>query len=496
MKKWHKRIVNSKTKSNKSMSNLLGLLVLAISVWGFSAGSTQDSHATDYACSTYYVHNGDNPDWTVSKEKDLQIVFTWNIFDPKQCISKIDKYVTNPEICVLCVHGFTINYTFPQIKLPQSWKLIRSGDYVVVTASVEVPIDWLEASPNDGTNSNQLMEDVFSGLVSLQGSDDKFLGNVQGSISKPTLWGIWFSKNQGINTSDCNFPSADSIYESPKNPIEPKIEYKVLSYGSKPIIQIDIKESRNCIFLVHSGPLESVTDSTSQAKYFAESPFWKRPAIKFFSSILTSPDKLIQVGSGNFASNEKSKFYPMSNYPWATITSQPKNIMHSDSISGSDNSLTIKSTLELSSNFQSTDSVGIFIGYYYWYSGGASSLSGGWRITWTSSSTFTATYSPSSYSSPLRLMQYQTRFISIPADALLLSPADKAAADKAAFIKAANEKAAADKLIAEKTFADWLAQQKVAEVKRKTTIICLKGGVIKKVTAIKPSCPKGYKKKK
>jgi hypothetical protein len=61
--------------------------------------------------------------------------------------------------------------------------------------------------------------------------------------------------------------------------------------------------------------------------------------------------------------------------------------------------------------------------------------------------------------------------------------ADKAAADKtAAELKAkqeANAKAVADKAAATK----------------KTTIVCVKGKLIKKVTAVKPVCPKGYKKK-
>jgi len=53
----------------------------------------------------------------------------------------------------------------------------------------------------------------------------------------------------------------------------------------------------------------------------------------------------------------------------------------------------------------------------------------------------------------------------------------------------ADAKAIADKLAAEK-----LAATKAASLK-KTTISCVKGKFVKKVTAIKPVCPKGYKKK-
>ena len=78
---------------------------------------------------------------------------------------------------------------------------------------------------------------------------------------------------------------------------------------------------------------------------------------------------------------------------------------------------------------------------------------------------------------------------------------EKAAADKLI----ADEKAAADKVIADKAAADKAAADKAAADKaaaaakaaaaKKTTITCVKGKLTKKVTAVKPVCPKGYKKK-
>jgi hypothetical protein len=77
----------------------------------------------------------------------------------------------------------------------------------------------------------------------------------------------------------------------------------------------------------------------------------------------------------------------------------------------------------------------------------------------------------------------------------------KAAAEKAA----ADLKAAADKAAAEKVLADAkaaaakilaAAKAKAAAAKKKTTITCVKGKLTKKVTAVKPVCPKGYTKKK
>jgi hypothetical protein len=79
--------------------------------------------------------------------------------------------------------------------------------------------------------------------------------------------------------------------------------------------------------------------------------------------------------------------------------------------------------------------------------------------------------------------------------------ASKAAAEKAATdaANAAKDKAAqdaADKVTAQKKIADLEAQvAKIAAKAKNITITCIKGKTVKKVTGIKPVCPKGYKKK-
>lgn len=87
-----------------------------------------------------------------------------------------------------------------------------------------------------------------------------------------------------------------------------------------------------------------------------------------------------------------------------------------------------------------------------------------------------------------------------------LKAKQEAEAKAAAELKArqdAEAKAAADKVAAEKIIADAEseaakiiadAKAKAAETK-KTTITCVKGKLTKKVTAVNPKCPKGYKKK-
>jgi hypothetical protein len=54
-------------------------------------------------------------------------------------------------------------------------------------------------------------------------------------------------------------------------------------------------------------------------------------------------------------------------------------------------------------------------------------------------------------------------------------------------------------LQAEKTAAELKAKQEAdtkAAATKKTTITCVKGKLIKKVTAVKPKCPSGYRMKK
>ena len=74
-----------------------------------------------------------------------------------------------------------------------------------------------------------------------------------------------------------------------------------------------------------------------------------------------------------------------------------------------------------------------------------------------------------------------------------LKAKQEAEAKAAADLKAKQEAEA--RVAADKLAADKLAAAKLASMK-KTTITCVKGKVTKKVTAVKPKCPTGYKVKK
>ncbi len=73
-----------------------------------------------------------------------------------------------------------------------------------------------------------------------------------------------------------------------------------------------------------------------------------------------------------------------------------------------------------------------------------------------------------------------------------LKAKQEAEAKAAADLKAAGEKIISD---AKAEAARILAAAKAAASKKKITITCIKGKLVKKVTAIKPVCPVGYKKK-
>jgi hypothetical protein len=77
-----------------------------------------------------------------------------------------------------------------------------------------------------------------------------------------------------------------------------------------------------------------------------------------------------------------------------------------------------------------------------------------------------------------------------------LKAKQEAEAKAAAELKAKQEaeaKAAADRVLIAKILA--AAKAKAAAASKKSTITCVKGKLVKKVTAVKPVCPSGYKKK-
>jgi hypothetical protein len=124
-----------------------------------------------------------------------------------------------------------------------------------------------------------------------------------------------------------------------------------------------------------------------------------------------------------------------------------------------------------------------------------------------------ANWKSTSATSPEAVALIIDRLGAVKAAEVVAAAATKAAAEKAVVDKAAVDKAAVDKAAielkakqeaeakaaADKVAADLKAKQeaeaRAAAVKKKTTITCVKGKLTKKVTAVKPFCPAGFKKK-
>jgi hypothetical protein len=300
--------------------------------------------------------------------------------------------------------------------------------------------------------------------------------------------------------------------------------------------------------------------SETYGKTLAEYPYWNGEAAAYFDSILKSENSIIQVaanldvddkpcGGGEYTYNLCPKGGSIgiragSNYSSVhLVNAVPARLLsHTDSIIRVGKTIRITTSIDVSDlNPNSKDNVAIYIGTYRWWTKDASYVSGGWRVS-VSGGTYTARYSKGGSLPGGVFPSYYTKAISIPVSDLMISPQQKAeaeakaaaelkakqeaeakaAADKAAELKAkqdadaklAADKAAAElkakqeveaKLAADKAAAELKAKQdadakaaadKAAAATKKTTITCIKGKLTKKVTAVKPKCPSGYKVKK
>ena len=162
-------------------------------------------------------------------------------------------------------------------------------------------------------------------------------------------------------------------------------------------------------------------------------------------------------------------------------------VNHIDTVIRNATRVTISSQLDLSAIDTSRitpDSItGAYVGYYYPYTGTLSCFSSRWSVS-NSGSTIKLRYSKGGCLDPAQKYQYQTKYIQIPTLDLLYG-VGKADSERKLFLEA---KAATELKAKQEAAANAAA--------KKTTITCVKGKLTKKVTAVKPKCPSGYKLKK
>ena len=508
--------VNKKTEITTPIKfKKISLFLLAISL--FVSSMSLPSYAEDYSCLQPPETFGTEPTWKTSETKDLKFVISWAFKDPEKCILGMDEdrvYGNNLKY----PKDFGVFYQFPT-----SWKVSRDGEMALVSAETEIPLSLLQSlrridNSTSETNFYQTNQGFsITGYLKLKRAGSFASQYVDGKFGLAQLWGNWFSKNQGIFSNDCK--QVDLLREGTNI----GVDWKILNPGTNPKVEISLSEKFNCIFLVHAAPISTYKVSNkleSEKISLAEYPFWEGQGSLFFNDILSKPNQIVQVALGDFTSqNLKQPILSLTKL--AIVEKIPENILsHEDSIVRSNNVVKIISTIDGSKlNSASKDIVTIYVGIYHWYYSSSSYVPSGWNVTF-SGNTWTARYSKGGSVPGGNFMVYSTRAIKIPISDLFISSEEKAAAElkakQEAEVKAAAElkakqeaeaKATADKIAAIKAAAEAAADARAAEIKaeeeaaakaaasKKITITCVKGKLTKKVTAIRPVCPSGYKKK-
>jgi hypothetical protein len=391
--------------------------------------------------------------------------------------------------------------------------------------------------------------------VKIKSGKDFSTSLIRGSYGIRQIWGDWFAKSQGLHTADCN-PSEPNKY--PKKPVYTSKILEVALSSTVEITINDPEGCIFLIHSGPLMSIKNLNkyNHDNYGKFQAEYPFWHGESAPYFDSILKAPTNIVQVGLNTEfeAIPINDSFGTSTVYPIKKLPS--KLISHSDSVKRINDQIIITSNIDTSELNATQGNVVLYIGSYSWFTKKSTYGFGGWRITsqgsWISASYFKGGYLPGGW-----FPYFYTKAISIPSSELTPSSQQRAAAElkakqeadakakaaaeaqaaaelkakqeaeakaaaelkakqeaeakAAAELKAKQEadaKAAAElkakqeadaKAAAElkaKQEADAKAAAAIAAAKKKTTITCVKGKLTKKVTAVKPKCPTGYKLKK
>jgi len=454
---------------------------------------TSISSANEFACDSFKVNISDNGIWEPSSDKDLRFLIIWTFEDPNNCVTGIN-YLSGNQF-----EFEKLREKYGTRKFPATWTMQRDGTQVIIIAEVDIPLNWLLARPNDSSKSGELLrtfEDLIidNVLVTKTGKGSTRFGS---SISVAELWGYWFSKEQNLYFPECKPKDSQNAYWA-TDPLIAKFNYSILSYGLQPEIQIDISNGGDCIILVRTGDLSYSKHPTTYqfSGYLNEKPFWTMVGKKYFSDLVNGKVPVLQVGLGDFIERFGSQNPLFQNSPLTgfEMKSEPQVVPAQTTIKRQSESIKLNLKLDLNGLDSKGEShIGVYVGYYYLFSSGTNYSSGGWRVYSSGSNRWTATYFKGGMTAAGRRIDFSREYIKIPISDLLVSPQVKAAADLKAK-QEADAKAAADLKAKQEADAKAAAVKTVAT--KKTTITCVKGKLTKKVTAVKPKCPAGYRVKK
>ena len=459
------------------------------------------------------------PNWTVLDGPKMIFRVTWAIPDTNSCITGPDS-ARGPAL----IKSSGSPNTFPQT----SWQLLRSNDFTILIATFEVPSSWVESSFAAQAYYYKAIEFIF---VDFRYKGDNFAGygygkaSLRGTFYWDDLWAIYFSKKQNIYSENCDVIESEKPYGATTKYL-PDFTYRVESPGKSPTLNVEIADTRQCIHLVGVLPVVKTGGNLSNLlyspkiidEYFAHSAISLKASKEHVSLFVTNEIPKLRIAQGDFARTTPIPKTLESNIELHEILSPVAELKHSDTVVRNATRVIISSKIDLSAidiSRISPDSItGVYVGYYYPYTGTLTCYSSRWSVS-NSGSTIKLRYSKGGCIDPAQKYQYQTKYIQIPTLDLLygVGKADserkaEAEAKVAAELKAKQEaeaKAAAENGVAEKIIADAKAEAAriLAEAKasassvlKKTTVTCVKGKLTKKVTAVKPKCPTGYKIKK
>jgi len=454
----------------------------------------------DFSCLNFKVIN-EKGLWSLSEGPEVTTaVVTWSVEDPGNCV------IGNPSGAWVSGDKVEVNWTsvnYIQGKFYGTLSSARSGQNYVVIMKFDIPNTWISSVANTpGTwggiqMGQQNFYQIGSGgglwtaltLEAKASSSQKQYKTLRAELAAATLWGLLLSNRQKLVREDC-------IPESTKNwwsETSVSSEIKVIAAGQRPKISIEISEPSNCAFLIHTPTIGTAKQDT------VLKPFWSSKGSAYWSNLVSTKPDLLQVSANVFGEKRDRSMWPIG----FEIRSDAVPIGSTSSLSLVNNKIVINSELDLSqlSKYANRNSeIQIVIGVYSRINtiSSGSASPGGWRVTWVSSNSFRMSYSRGGATPTGIFDDYQVASVKIPLTDLLEDSAtrEKAKAEAEAEAKAKQEAEAREAAVAEReaaAIAD--AEAAAAAAKKKTTITCVKGKLTKKVTSVKPVCPKGFKKK-
>ena len=502
------------------------------------------SNAIDTRCSSQPDYLLESPDvWESKNTKDLIYKVYWKLRDPESCITGIG-------ISKATLQGRNSSQSEP---LLTNFSLERLNDSVIVSSRVIISEKSLESLANKDIDRKGY--DLLGGIkIDVELIRDEPKGKniylLQADYSLKNIWSDWFAKLKGTYSDRCSSFLAMGQNEGKWNPLTggnfipsgaPSL--KSVSDG-KYVYQLVIPNA-DCIDWVYTGPVskpsygspihfsevtvwKSLYDnfalgSVGDAYLHANYPFWAGTSSEYFQGI-KSDNSFVKVFTSK-CSAATSYRYNCNFDKWTNLQTEQKF-----SRVGSDIVIDISiSQNSLEQNYREEGYLSFFHGSYSrFYIKGFEYSGRGWTTSCSTIGKTTTCRSNPPTTGGTRAASTDVAFqsrLSVFENPVLVAEAKaaaelkakqeseakaaaeaKAKAEAEAKAKAEAEAKAAAELKAKqeaeaKAAAELKAKQeaeakaKAEAAKKKITITCVKGNLTKKVTAVKPKCPNGYKKK-